>query len=158
MVTQHGIDAIRCQELTEIEHGRYHLLRIDVLHVACEDYHVGSLCIDAVDELLYHGLARTRHRTHMSIGELYDTITIEGFRQVGRGIFDMVYHQGLEATRHAIAHQCHLQCCQQDADNRSVALVGQELATEQKQQEGNNDEPHGDEERYGKMSYHYYRG
>ena len=90
----------------------------------------------------------------MNVRELHDAIAVEGFRQVGRGVFDMVYLQGLEATCHTISHQRYLQGSQHDADYRSIALIGQEFATEQEQQEGKHDEPHCDKERYGKTSNH----
>ena len=61
-----------------------------------KDNGISMLGIDTVYRTLNHPLARTCHRCHMSITELYDTIAIKGFWQICGGKLNMANLKLLE--------------------------------------------------------------
>ena len=89
MIAQHSIDAIFGLQLPETGYMRGQLVRIYVLHITCKHNHVCLLGIDAADGPLQQRLPFAYISTHVGIGEMHDTIAVEGFGQVAAGKLDV---------------------------------------------------------------------
>ena len=153
VVAQHGKDAVAGLQLTEIGNLRRQFFRLDVLHVARKDDGIGMLGIDTIDGTLQHPLVVTGHRSHMGIGKLHDAIAVKGCRQVAAGKLDVAHLKLLKTDQHAVSHRPPYNNSTREGKD-APCLLRQQQAPKQTAQQGNDDEPHDKEKRYGETRYH----
>ena len=104
MIAKHGDDAIASLQPPQDWHHRLDLPWPDILQVAREGYEVWMLCVDTVDVTHQQMAQRTRKGSYVCVGEVDDTIAVEGRRQVVERNSDMLHLQHPEPAGAAVAN------------------------------------------------------